>query len=113
MTTDHQPHPVTHTLKVMEMVCPECDEIIEDAVSILDGVSEVNGDWRNNSVTVTYDLQQVRIQEVEKLLTEIGYPLDGGFLQRKKRDWIHFTEQNEIDNLNHVAHCCSKPPAGA
>ncbi len=113
MTTTHDTHPVTRTLKVTEMVCPECNAIIADALKALDGVQAVNPDWRKNVVAVTYDLHKVRVQEVEKLLAEIGYPPDPDFLHRKKRDWLHFTEQNEADNLKHVGHCCSKPPVGA
>ena len=113
MAKTHEPHPVTRTLKVTEMVCRECGEIITDAILAMTGIQDVQPDWRKNKVTLTYDLRTVRIQEVEKLLTEIGYPPDPGFFHRKKRDWIHFTEKNEVDNLRHVAHCCSKPPVGA
>lgn len=111
--TTHDAHQVTRTLKVTEMVCPECDAIIAEALSALGGVSRVEADWNRNRVTVAYDLHRVRLQEVEKLLAEIGYPPDPGLFQRKKREWLHFTEQNEADNLKHVGHCCSKPPVGA
>ncbi len=106
-------HPVTHSLKVMEMVCPDCEGIIADGLTALEGTSKVESNWRKGVVTITYDLHKTRIQDVEKLLSDIGYPPDTGFLSRKKRDWIHFTEQNEVDNLKHVGHCCSKPPVGA
>ena len=113
MITTHQPHPVTHRLKVEEMVCVECEEIIADGLTALNGVINVDSEWRKGAVIVTYDLHNTRIQDVEKLLSDIGYPPDRGFLSRKKRDWIHFTEKNEVDNLKHVGHCCSKPPVGA
>ncbi len=113
MATMHETHFVTRTLKVTGMVCSGCAGIITDAVAGLDGIREVKPDWKRNSVTVTYDLYRVRAQEVEKILAEIGYPPDPGLFHRTKRDWLHFTEQNEVDNLKHVAHCCSKPPAGA
>ena len=105
-------HPVTRTLKVTEMVCVECEKIIAEALPALGGVSHVQSDWQSGEVTVTYDLYRLRIQEVEKLLSEIGYPPDAVFFQRKKRDWLHFTEKNEYDSLKHVGHCCSKPPVG-
>jgi copper chaperone CopZ len=107
----HNSHQVTRTLKVTEMVCTECDNIIAEALSALNGVTHVQSDWRNNTVTVTYDLFRVKVQDVEKMFYEIGYPPDSGFFQRKKRDWLHFTEKNELDNLKYVGHCCSKPPA--
>ena len=108
----HEHHPVSHSLKVEEMVCPECEEIIADALSELQGVGKVDSEWKKGEVTVTYDLHKTRIQDVEKLLSDIGYPPASGFFARKKRDWVHFTEKNEVDNLKHQAHCCSKPPSG-
>ncbi len=113
MAVTDETHPVTRTLKVMEMVCPECSEIIGDGLSGLPGVQRVDSDWRRNKVTVTYDLYRVRAHEVEKLLADIGFPPHSSFPHRWMRDWIHFTEQNEVDNLQHVAHCCSRPPVGA
>mgnify|MGYP000642564571 CR=1 FL=1 len=113
MATTNDTHPVTRTLKVTEMVCPECDAIVADGLSALDGVQKVEADWKKNSVTVTYDLLKVRAQAVEKLLAEIGYPPDPGCFRRKKRSLLHFTGQNEADNLKHGGHCCSKPPVGA
>lgn len=113
METSDRSHLVTRTLKITEMVCSGCDEIITDAVATLAGVQAVKPNWRKSLLSVTYDLQKVRIQEVEKILTEIGYPPDSGFFHRTKRGWLHFTERNERDNLKHVGHCCSKPPATA
>lgn len=112
MTTIPEPHLVTRSLKVTEMVCPKCDEIIVDALSGLGGMRQVQPEWRKNRVTVTYDLRRVRIQEVEIVLEEIGYRPDPQFFHRAKRDWTHFTEKNERDNLKHIAPCCSKPPVG-
>ncbi|MBF0381674.1 MAG: heavy-metal-associated domain-containing protein [Magnetococcales bacterium] len=105
-------YPVTRNLKVTEMVCDECSNIIAEALQALGGVSHVQSDWQHNKVTVTYNLYQVKIQEVEKLLLEIGYPPAEGFLQKTKREWLHFREKNEMDSLKHVGHCCSKPPVG-
>ncbi|OSM04133.1 hypothetical protein MAIT1_03593 [Magnetofaba australis IT-1] len=95
------------------MVCPECENIIAEGLSALDGVSTVKAQWEKGLVEISYDLNQTRFEEVEALLSEIGYPPDDGFIARKKRDWTRFTEQNEVDNLKHVGHCCSKPPVGA
>lgn len=110
MGTAQEQQLVTRTLKVSEMVCPECDAIIVEALSAMNGVLQVKADWRTNQVHVTYDFPMVRIQDVEKILTEIGYPPDSGILHGWKRGWLHFTEQNAIDHLKHVAPCCNKPP---
>ncbi|MBF0384137.1 MAG: cation transporter [Magnetococcales bacterium] len=109
----HNTHLVTRILKVSEMVCVECEKIIGEALTMLDGVSKVSSNWKKGLVMASYDLQKTRIQEVEKLLSDIGYPPSNGFIARKKLDWLHFIEKNEVDNLKHVGHCCSKPPVGA
>ena len=113
MAATHDPHPVTRTLTVSGMVCEGCARIVVEGVEGLTGAGSVAADWRRNRVTVTYDLKRVRIQEVEKLLADIGYPPAQGFFQRQRRRLLHFAEQNERDNLKHVGHCCSKPPPGA
>ncbi|MBF0445097.1 MAG: cation transporter [Magnetococcales bacterium] len=113
MATTQEAYLVTRTLKVEEMVCVECEEIIAEALTMLSGVTAVDSNWEKGQVTASYDLHKTHIQELEKLLSDIGYPPSKGFLARKMRDWIHYTEKNEVDNLKHVGHCCSKPPAGA
>lgn len=101
---------VTHHLKVTRMVCLECEEIIVEGLAALDGVISVVANWQKNIVRVTYDIHKVQMGSVEKLLTEIGFPPDLGFFQRKKRDWMRFTDQNRMDSLNHQGACCSKAP---
>ncbi len=107
------PHPVTRTLQVSGMVCPECEKILADALPLQGGVESVQADWRKGTVTVRYDLHRCRLQDLEQVLTEVGYPLDKGFLARQKRHWMRFKEQNEVDHMNLKPHCCSKPPPGA
>lgn len=104
---------VTQTVKVTGMVCHECATIVTEALLALDGVEKVQSHWQKNRLTMTYDLNRVTIQKVEKLLADIGYPADPGFFQRKKRDWIRFAEQNALDIVKHVQPCCSKPPVGS
>ncbi|MBF0191981.1 MAG: heavy-metal-associated domain-containing protein [Magnetococcales bacterium] len=105
-----EPWNVTHDLKVAGMVCAECAEIIAEGLGALNGVLKVVTHWHRNTVTVTYDLQRVRIHALEKLLTEIGFPPDPGFIQRKKRDWIRFVDQNTLDAMKHRGACCNRPP---
>lgn len=109
MEQTYEPHLVTRSLKVTEMICPECDDIIMDALSVLDGVENVSTDWRLNSVTLTYDLHRIHLEEVESVLTEIGFPPDPHFFERHKREWFHFTEQNERENLEAIPRDLTQP----
>jgi copper chaperone CopZ len=112
MATQKEMHLVTRTVKIENIVSIDCEDIIADALTILEGVTNVAVNRAKGNVTVTYDLQKTQIQEVEKLLIEISYPASMDFLARKTREWLHYTEKNELDNLKHVGHCCSKPPKG-
>ena len=112
MTITNKDNPVIRIVRVTQMVCPECSSIIYDGLIGLPGVQKVVSDWHRNKVTVTYNLHKVRALDVEKLLDDIGYPPHPGFLYRFKREWIHFIEQNQFDNLKHLEHCCNRPPAG-
>jgi copper chaperone CopZ len=101
---------VTTIVKVTNMVCSECGDTIVKSLSAIEGVVLVKASWVKNRVVVTYNLKQIRFLEIEKLLTDMGYPSDKNFLSRLKRGWTLFKEKNQIDNLKHVGACCSKPP---
>lgn len=101
---------VTHALKIAGMVCAACAEIITEGLTALQGVRRVDADWRRSRVSVTYDLTQVRLEALEKLLTEIGFPPDPGLPHRLRRDWWRFADQNTLDHCTHRSACCSKPP---
>ncbi|MBF0341958.1 MAG: heavy-metal-associated domain-containing protein [Magnetococcales bacterium] len=105
-----EPCEVTHNLQLSGMVCAECAEIIAEGLAGLDGVGRVTTDWIRSRVTVTYDPRRVRIDALEKLLTEIGFPPAPGFFQRRKRDWIRFVDQNTVDGFAHRGACCNRPP---
>ncbi|MBF0164417.1 MAG: heavy-metal-associated domain-containing protein [Magnetococcales bacterium] len=92
------------------MVCAACAEIITEGLTALQGVLRVDADWHRSRVTVTYDLKQVRLEALEKLLTEIGFPPDPGLPHRLRRDWWRFVDQNTLDHCQHRSACCSKPP---
>jgi len=90
-----------------------CEQTIQRGLNTLPGIHKVHADHHTGQVKVTYDLGATQLQTVEGKLAELGYPPDDGFWARKKRGWVHFTEQNKRDNLTHQGHCCSKPPSGA
>ncbi|MEO5347230.1 MAG: heavy-metal-associated domain-containing protein [Magnetococcus sp. YQC-9] len=101
---------VTHTLRISGMVCAACAEIITEGLTALDGVRIVRAYWQRSRVTITYDLLRVRLEALEKLLTEIGFPPDPGLIQRLRRDWWRFADQNTLDHCKHRGACCSRSP---
>jgi len=74
------------------------------------GVLEVTPDHEKGQLAVRYNLKLINMEKMENVLAEQGYAWPNSFWQRTKRNWLHYTEQNELDNANVPdAPCCSHP----
>jgi len=63
-------------------------------------------------ISIDYDLLQITASQIEEALSRAGALMGAGWGGRLKRGWIHYTEENELDNLaTGDAACCNKPPA--
>ncbi|MGN7614192.1 heavy-metal-associated domain-containing protein [Magnetococcales bacterium HHB-1] len=108
--TKQQGYPITHRFIVKGMVDKALQQRISDELIGLKGMLDVRSSVKKRTVKVTYDLHQLRFETIENHLKGIGFQLGSGLMARLKREMIHFTETNELDHLNHIPHCCSKPP---
>ena len=62
-------------------------------------------------VSVTYDLLEATAMQIEQTLEQAGTKLGAGWADQLKRGWVHYTEENALDNLAATdAPCCNKPP---
>ncbi len=63
-------------------------------------------------VAVTYDLFEATAEQIERDIEQAGAKLGAGWASRLRRGWVHYTEENELDNLavSNMA-CCNTPPA--
>jgi hypothetical protein len=50
-------------------------------------------------IFVEYDLEMCREEAIEHWLVQIGFVLEDSLMERIKRGWIHYTEENELDAL--------------
>ncbi len=66
----------TKTFVVPNISCGHCTHTIENEVSELAGVKEVQADEATKEVTVTWDTPATW-SEIESLLKEINYPPQG------------------------------------
>jgi len=84
--------------------------ILKTTLSEMMGVRDVR--VASAKVTVTYDLLEATAEQIENDIEQAGAKLGTGWAGRLKRGWIHYTEENELDNLTvtNMA-CCNKPPA--
>ncbi len=64
------------------------------------------------TISMTYNLLEINARQIESALRDAGMQLSNSWWQRLKRNWIHYTEENELDNLTTAASaCCNRPPA--
>ncbi len=78
----------------------------------VDGVVEAGVSPETGRVVVSYDLRRITLPQVADRLQAIGLRPSNRVLERLRRGWASFTEDNIRSNLAHQGHCCSKPPAG-
>ena len=88
---------------------PGCERNINNTLSELYGVNKVTAD-KSGKVYVEYDLMKVNLETIENSISELNYTISPGFLNKLKKGMIHFTEQNEYDNMHAEPHsCCTVP----
>jgi mercuric ion transport protein len=71
------------------MTCSGCERAIQRVVSSVQGVSQVEADANNSTVSVEYDPQQVTIDQIKSAVNKIGYKFVGErppFGQKEGRD---------------------------
>ncbi len=57
-------HAATAEIKVKGMICSSCEQKVEQAVRLLNGVSRVKANHRSTKVEVTFDEHQVSRTEI-------------------------------------------------
>jgi len=73
------------------------DYKIESRLRELMGIKNIILDPKK--ITVEYDLLQVSAVQIEVNLNAIGIKLSNNLLDKIKRFWIHFQEQNILDSM--------------
>jgi len=82
---------------------------LEGAIEQLLGVQHVHIQKRR--VSIDYNLLEVRAEQIENVLSGLGLKLADSWLERLKRNWLHYTENNELDHLaSSGTPCCNRPP---
>ncbi len=82
---------------------------IDAALSEVNGIKAVKAD-KSGRVYVEYNLRRINLEAIEKIISDLNYEITNGFVNRVKRGWIHFIEQNERDNLSTPFYACCVDP---
>jgi YHS domain-containing protein len=84
-------------------------EEVGKELGLLMGIKQV--DVQSQAIAVTYDLRQCRAEQIEACLSGAGIKLGEGWSDHLRLGWIHYTEENELDNLDaQPGACCNRPP---
>lgn len=99
-----------HKIRFQER--PDGKTMVElaEELKMIKGINQVSLDFKENNVSVEYDLLKASEGGIEKKMAEMGFVLDNGLWQRFKRGWTHYTEENERDNLKAKPHSCCEDP---
>lgn len=79
---------------------------LEAVLKDIKGVKEVTVELDKGDILVEYDLEWCSEADIEKAMQDAGFVLDDSIVEKLKRGWIHYTEENEQDNLHHKPTSC-------
>jgi copper chaperone CopZ len=63
----------TKTIPITRMDCPTCIPVLEREIKRLKGVDEIQGNYMNKTLKVTYDPEKVQLEEIEGAIERVGY----------------------------------------
>lgn len=69
------PKLVAKTIPLTRMDCPTCIPLLEREVKKLEGVEEVQGNYMNKTLKITYEPDRVQLEEIEAAIERIGYQI--------------------------------------
>ncbi len=78
----------------------------ESLMKEIHGLISVCIDGGKKNVSVEYDLRLCSEEAIEHWMVKTGFVLDDSLMERMKRGWIHYTEENTRDNLGSKPHSC-------
>lgn len=62
------------TLTAPDISCDHCVATVQETVSALEGVSQVEASEETKKIEVSFDPQRVSLDQIRKALGEAGYP---------------------------------------
>lgn len=83
-----------------EPIDDDFKEVLEQSLRSLMGVKTLI--FEGSSLSVTYDLLQVSLENIESTIEQTVTQERSGVVDRIKRGFIHFSEECELDNLAHL-----------
>ena len=63
-------------IDIKGMMCSGCEAIIEEAVSEIEGVSEIHADYPTSKCQLSFDDKQTSLEDIFKVIEQQGYEID-------------------------------------
>ncbi|MFB0543281.1 MAG: thioredoxin domain-containing protein [Candidatus Bathyarchaeia archaeon] len=63
------------TIPITRMDCPTCIPLLEREVKQLEGVEEVQGNYMNKTLKVTYNPNRIQLTDIEATIERLGYQI--------------------------------------
>lgn len=84
-------------LRLEKPLTPVTAQQVGEELLAMMGVYSV--DVAGDELSITYDLLQVTAEQIETALQQTGARLGGGMGEQLRRAFIHYREENEVENL--------------
>jgi hypothetical protein len=105
---------VTRKIIVQNMVDEPSVSCLSKLFESVEGIELVSVHADMSSIDVRYDIRHTFYSDVLKLLTESGFPPKNSWWQKRRIQWLGFTESNMRDySKTKPSSCCNKPPIGS
>ena len=88
-----------HKILFSEPISTQSMAEILEAVRVMMGVKSLNA--HREAFYVTYDLMEVSLEDIEKTIELTLGKIHSPMIEQVKRGWIHYTEECELENLEH------------
>lgn len=82
---------------------------IEEKLKSFKGINKIIVDINTKKISIEYNLLKINLKFIESEIQKLGYKLSQKWFERTKRDMLHDTEKNELDNFHINPICCSNP----
>jgi hypothetical protein len=101
---------VHRKLSIPAILGKDCARMIRESFFVIDGVQEIVMDMDHKTMRITYDASQIGFDEIERLLSECGYPVSGSWWSRYKSGWYSYLDENARANAKSKdGACCGNP----
>ncbi len=86
------------TIKIEGMTCSGCKQKIEEALQEIDGVENVDADYKTGKLRLEYNIVKTSLEEIESHIENLDYRLPSGFFSRINRGRFHEGDRTSREN---------------